>query len=96
MAFTPQQVEQVWNKARIVPPNDPNVYRQDRCTAYIRRLDYGNCNSAYGWEIDHIIPNGNDDLSNLQPLHWQNNRAKGDGVLVCAVVSSGNGNVARR
>ena len=37
--------------------------------------------SQYGWEIDHIMPKSrgrSDNLSNLQPLHWQNNRRKGD------------------
>ncbi|WP_106154745.1 HNH endonuclease signature motif containing protein [Marinilabilia salmonicolor] len=47
-----------------------------------------------GWEIDHIKPvseGGNDDLSNLQPLQWQNNRAKGDdypAVNYCLVKAS--------
>jgi hypothetical protein len=34
-----------------------------------------------GWEIDHIKPvsaGGIDDLSDLQPLHWENNRHRGD------------------
>ena len=54
---------------------------------------YGDCESPYGWEIDHINPNGGDGIGNLQPLQWQNNRAKGDGPLVCAVTAEGVYNV---
>ena len=45
----------------------------------IVRQDYANTRSRYGWEIDHIIPidhGGTDDLTNLQPLQWENNRRK--------------------
>ena len=34
-----------------------------------------------GWEIGYINPiekGGTDDVSNLQPLQWQNNRRNGD------------------
>ncbi|MFN9492952.1 MAG: HNH endonuclease signature motif containing protein [Sphingobacteriales bacterium] len=47
----------------------------------IKRSDYGNTNSRYGWEVDHIKPvskDGKDDLQNLQPLQWENNRYKSD------------------
>ena len=78
--FDPSTVEAVWRKATPVEGNDPNVYRRDGCNAWIRRSEYGQITN-YGWEIDHIKPvalGGSDSLSNLQPLHWKNNRRKGD------------------
>lgn len=96
--FSETQIQEVWEKATVVAGNDPNVFRKDRCTAWIARVEYGNRNSAYGWEIDHIIPEtkgGSSHVSNLQPLHWENNAAKADGPLVCMFVSNGNANVYR-
>jgi 5-methylcytosine-specific restriction endonuclease McrA len=45
------------------------------------RFDEHGLQSEGGWEIDHIVPvslGGSDDLDNLQPLWWKNNRRKGD------------------
>lgn len=42
--------------------------------------EYGKT-TQYGWEVDHIKPvahGGTDNVANLQALHWQNNRHKGD------------------
>ncbi len=49
--------------------------------------------NGVGWEIDHIKPvseSGTDDLSNLQPLQWENNRLKGDNwpTWKCAKIAS--------
>ncbi len=73
--------ETIWSKGRIVPGLDPNEWRQDAFGSRIRKSDYGNCLTVYGWEIDHIIPlerGGSDTLGNKQPLQWANNRRKGD------------------
>lgn len=92
MSWSPTQIENVWNKGKIVPQNDPRSVRQDVCGAWIVRSEHGNINSEYGWQIDHIQPvsaNGSDDISNLQPLQWENNVRKSDGSLSCPIVADG-------
>ena len=89
MSFSPDIIQKVWEKGKPVENNDPNVWRKDDCGAWIGRNYYGNRNSQYGWEIDHISPGGPDTLSNLRPLQWQNNVDKSDGRLKCNVTADG-------
>ncbi len=70
----------VWHKATPVIGRDADEWRMDCCGSLIRWDEYGK-QTLYGWEVDHIRPvalGGGDELYNLQPLQWVNNRRKGD------------------
>lgn len=74
-------VEKVWKKGKIVAGYNEGIIRKDCCGAWIIHDQYGNRDSDYGWEIDHVYPKskgGGDDLINLRPMQWENNMSKGD------------------
>ncbi len=89
ISFSEATIEAVWQKGT-PEPNYPS-FRKDKCGASMQRSKYGKT-EQHGWEIDHIKPvskDGDDSLSNLQPLQWENNRHKGDDGpdFECAVKS---------
>jgi hypothetical protein len=77
-SFDEATIEAVWKKG--TPEPELSAFRRDICGARMQRSEYGTT-ETYGWEIDHIEPvaqGGTDDLDNLQPLQWENNREKAD------------------
>ncbi len=76
--FDEKTIEQVWKKG-IADPGFVN-FKRDSLGMPMLLQKYG-AGGILGWEIDHIMPvvlGGTDDITNLQPLHWEQNRAKGD------------------
>lgn len=72
--------DQVWEKGAPIKGKNPDDWRKDATGNIIRRSSYGT-RGDYGWEIDHKVPRsqgGSNDIRNLQPLHWEENRAKAD------------------
>lgn len=55
--------------------------RKDRKGNEIMWARYGDRDSVYGWEVDHVIAlanGGSDHISNLQALQWKANVEKSD------------------
>jgi hypothetical protein len=97
--FTPEQIEKVWEKGEIVSGFDARLIRKDKCGALIKRDQYKLAKDALSmaWEIDYIKPQelgGTNDMNNLQPLQWKNNRHKENNYpsWSCSVCSEQNKN----
>jgi hypothetical protein len=76
--FDAATIEAVWNLA--APSSEHAPMRVDAFGALIWREGYGNTTSKFGWQIGHRRPldqGGGDELENLQPLQWENNRRNG-------------------
>lgn len=83
-----QLIDAVWEKGRKDDQYDEAQVRKDACGAWIIKNHYGDRNSIFGWEIDHIFPQSilrdrkvpEDEINaidNLRPLNWRNNDSKG-------------------
>lgn len=75
-----ETIKKVWEKANPIRGRDEDVWRKDDEGNRIRHGSYGTVGD-YGWEIDHKNPvskGGTDNIRNLRPLHWEENREKSD------------------
>jgi len=68
-------LEQVWEKACSIPGMDPTLFRRDYHGAVIRKTEFNNEASIYGWCFHHLTPvweGGSSDLGNVAPLNCTN------------------------
>jgi len=73
-------IDRVWEKGTPIRGRNPETWRKDSEGNVIRYGSYGT-KGDYGWEIDHKNPSskgGTDNIRNLQPLQWEENRIKSD------------------
>jgi hypothetical protein len=55
-----------------MPEADPAIWRQDACGAWMRREQYREEHSEFGWKIEKISAGGRDTAENLRPFHCSN------------------------
>ena len=102
MAWTEEQIHDVWNRATNVEGFDKNRFRKDACGAWIIKDKYGDTDSLYGWVIDHIVPQSLlrekgfsqemiDNPLNLRALQHDNNQSKSDDYPSYTAVVTSNG-----
>jgi hypothetical protein len=92
MLCTEELIQQVWEKGVVITNNDSKHWRKDQCGAWILRSGYGRQQSKFGWEINYIYPQTQQDgqeLANLRPMQWKNNIHKQDGGTVCVLKGVG-------
>ncbi len=63
-----------WRKGCIISGHDPDEWRMDRYGSLMRFPEYGQT-SVFGWATG-ADPSGSEELPNLEPLYWRNNRRK--------------------
>jgi hypothetical protein len=68
MSFSDEVIQEVWEKATPIYGCDVSKIRKDHFDNLIKREDYENKTSTYGWKIDRISSAILDSISNLRPL----------------------------
>lgn len=80
MAYSKEELDEIFAKGEVIPGKDASLYRKDACGNIIYRPNYG-LETPMGWEVDHSYPKakgGTDSSRNLKPLQSSENARKSD------------------
>jgi hypothetical protein len=80
-------VQTVWERGRVKSGQDPRMWRQDECGAWLHREQYGNPESEYGWKILSVAPDAQNDVDDMRPFHWSNDFDIANGRPLCEVTA---------
>ena len=72
MKFDEDTIQRVWEHARATNDQDPTQWRKDECGAWIKRADFGERDSEFGWKIEDTVPGTPADPDHLRPFHNAN------------------------
>ena len=87
MEFSDATVQAVWQKARVMPERNPDVWRRDQCGAWLHREQYENDKSEYGWKILKVVAGVGNEVDQLQPFHCGNAFDIANGKAQCRVTA---------
>ncbi len=83
-----------WSQAQTAERLNPDKWRKDACGAWISWQQFGNKDSAFGWEIVPEPPQpGPGGEENLQPFQWKNAASRKEGAPACKVIAWGGDNI---
>ncbi len=74
--FDPGIILKIWRKGEIIFDINPDIIRRDLYGDWIKKDDYNNPDSVYGWVIFQLEPesmNGNTTGAELFPVNYRNN-----------------------
>jgi len=77
-------LDDVWEKAGLIPGMDPSLFRRDEQGSVIRKSEFNNESSIYGWCFNHLTPlweGGNSELVNVTPLSCTNKLLSLEGII---------------
>jgi hypothetical protein len=91
MEFDEKAVQAVWEKGRTLNNTDSTEWRKDECGAWIKRNQYGNQASEFGWKIEPIAPGNPQTPENLRPYQHENTFNTASGQQQCRVTADREG-----